>query len=316
MDTRKSLDPTAIGLMLVLCFVWALQQIVLKHTAGDIPPIFQIALRSGVAAALVALFMRWRGERMHFNDGTAWPGAVAGGLFALEFFLIGEGLRHTSAAHMVVFLYTAPIFAALGLHFTLPSERLAKLQWVGIVLAFVGIAIAFFGRQQGAGSAPGNVLWGDFLGLMAGAFWGATTVVIRASSLSRAPASQTLMYQLLSAFVLLTAVSLATGQAHFNPTPQVWASLAFHSLVVSFASFLVWFWLLRQYMASRLGVFSFLTPLFGILLGAWLLSERIEPSFLMGAFPVLLGIVLVSGHGWIAPTLAKINGKRAKATAP
>lgn len=39
-----------------------------------------------------------------------------GGLFGLEFLLVGEGMRHTSASHMVVFLYTAPIFAALGLH--------------------------------------------------------------------------------------------------------------------------------------------------------------------------------------------------------
>lgn len=308
MDSRKSLDSTAIGLMLVLCLIWALQQIALKHTANDISPMFQIALRSGGAAALLALFMRWRGERMCFTDGTAWPGIIAGVLFALEFCLAGEGLRHTSAAHMVVFLYTAPIFAALGLHFSLPSERLAPLQWAGIVLAFGGLAMAFFGREGSAGPDAGNALWGDFLALMGGALWGATTVVVRTTRLSQAPVSQTLMYQLLGAFALLTVVSLATGQAHFNPTPAVWASLAFQSVVVAFISFLLWFWLLRQYMASRLGVFTFLTPLFGILLGAWLSNEHIEPSFLMGAFPVLLGIVLVSGHGWISPVVNRLMG--------
>ena len=316
METRQSLDATAISLMLVLCLIWALQQIVLKYTAHDIAPMFQIGLRSGGAALLLALFMRWRGERMAFTDGTAWPGVLAGTLFALEFCLVGEGLRHTSAAHMVVFLYTAPIFAALGLHLTLPSERLAPLQWLGILLAFGGIAIAFFGRSQGTGAAPGNVLWGDFLGLLAGAFWGATTVVIRSTRLSRAPASQTLMYQLLGGFVVLTVFSVLTGQAHFNPTPTVWASLAFHAIVVAFLSFLVWFWLLRKYLASRLGVFSFLTPMFGILLGAWLLDERIEPAFLMGSLPVLVGIVLVSGHGWIAPALARLTGKHANRPAP
>ncbi|WP_372657588.1 DMT family transporter [Hydrogenophaga sp.] len=315
MDARKPLDATAVGLMLLLCLVWALQQIVLKSTAEDIAPVFQIALRSGVAAVLVGLFMRWRGERMRFTDGTAGPGMIAGLLFALEFFLVAEGLRHTSASHMVVFLYTSPIFAALGLHLTLQAERLAPLQWLGIFLAFGGIAIAFLGRAAGAAPAPGNVLWGDFLGLLAGAVWGATTVVIRGSCLARAPASQTLMYQLLGAFVLLTALSWWTGEAHFNPTPRVWASLAFHSLVVSFASFLVWFWLLRQYLASRLGVFSFLTPLFGILLGAWLLHERIEPSFLIGALPVLLGIVLVSGHTWVASVLVRL-GRMLRTVAP
>jgi drug/metabolite transporter (DMT)-like permease len=70
-------------------------------------------------------------------------------------------------------------------------------------------------------------------------------------------------------------------------------------LVVSFASYLTWFWLLRHYLASRLGVFSFLTPLFGVAFGVWLLDEPLEPSFLVGAILVCAGIVLVSGYGWI-----------------
>jgi drug/metabolite transporter (DMT)-like permease len=303
MTTRKALDAQAIALMLMLCFVWALQQVVLKATAADIAPALQIGLRSGVAAALVALMMAARGERMRVSDGTWRPGVVVGLLFGLEFLLVAEGLRHTSASHMVVFLYTAPIFAALGLHWKLPAERLGVLQWLGIALAFGGLSLAFFTRSQGVSPAPGNVLWGDALGLMGGVAWGTTTVVVRTTRLASAPATQTLLYQLVGAFVLLLVAAFLTGQTRFNPTPQVWASLAFHSVVVSFASFLVWFWLLRKYLASRLGVFSFLTPLFGIVLGAWLLSEPIEPGFLMGAVPVLIGIVLVSGGTWVTQAL-------------
>lgn len=299
MDTRQALDARAITLMLVLCAVWGMQQVVLKATAADISPIMQIALRSGVAALMVGLVMGWRKERMRLSDGTLRPGVLVGLLFGLEFLLVAEGLRHTTASHMVVFLYTAPIFAALGLAWRLPAERLGGLQWLGIALAFGGIALAFLGRSTPVGAASGNVLWGDFLGLLGGVAWAATTVVVRSSKLSKAPATQTLLYQLIGGFVLLLVGAFATGQARFNPTPQVWASLAFHSVVVSFASFLVWFWLLRHYLASRLGVFSFLTPLFGIVFGAWLLDESIEASFLLGAVPVMVGIVLVSGAGWV-----------------
>jgi drug/metabolite transporter (DMT)-like permease len=307
MNTRKPLDALAIGLMVVLCFIWALQQIVLKGTAPDMAPILQIALRSGVAAALVALLMRVRGEPLALLGDTLRPGLLAGALFGFEFLVVGEGLKHTSAAHMVVFLYTAPLFAALGLHWRLPAERLGGVQWLGILLAFAGIAMAFFGRATGTHPAPTDMLWGDLLGLLGGMAWGATTVVVRCSTLSQTAPTRTLLYQLLGAFVLLTAAALVSGQARFNPTPQVWASLAFHSLVVSFASFLAWFWLLRHYLASRLGVFSFLTPLFGIVLGAWLLNEPIEARFLIGAVPVLLGIVLVSGHQWFRPWLARLT---------
>lgn len=310
MDTRQPLDDKAIGLMLVLCFVWSLQQVVLKATSLDMAPIYQMGVRSGVAAVLVALLMRWRGERLSRHDGTWRPGLVVALLFGFEFLLIGEGLRHTSASHMVVFLYTAPIFAALGLHWRLPAERLVAVQWLGIMLAFTGVAIAFLGRSQGA---TGSSLWGDFLGLMAGAAWGATTVVVRCTRLSRAPATQTLLYQLLGAFVLLLGATVASGQTHFNPTPAIWASLVFQILVVSFASFLTWFWLLRTYLASRLGVFSFLTPLFGVVMGAVLLDEVIEPAFVLGSIPVLVGIVLVSGHGWLASLLARLSRKRKQA---
>ena len=299
MNTRQALDRNAITLMVVLCAIWGLQQVVLKATAADIAPIMQIGLRSGVAALLVGLVMWWRKEPLSLRDGTLRPGVVVALLFGLEFLLVAEGLRHTTASHMVVFLYTAPMFAALGLHWKLPAERLGRVQWLGIVLAFGGLAWAFLGRSAAVGVLPGNVLWGDFLGVLGGLSWAATTVVVRCSSLSKAPATQTLLYQLIGAFVMLLAGAFMTGQARFNPAPQVWASLVFHSLVVSFASYLAWFWLLRHYLASRLGVFSFLTPLFGIVFGAWLLSEPIEPSFLIGAVPVLIGIVLVSEGGWV-----------------
>ena len=83
MDMRKALDDKAIGLMLMLCVIWGLQQVVLKATAADIAPVMQIALRSGVAALLVGLVMLARGERMTLADGTWRPGVVVGLLFGL-----------------------------------------------------------------------------------------------------------------------------------------------------------------------------------------------------------------------------------------
>lgn len=307
LDSRRTVDARAIGLMALLCLTWSMQQITLKYTAADFSPVLQVALRSGAAAVLVGLFMVWRDHRAGAvaeaslaSSAGAWrPGMVVGALFALEYLLIGEGLRFTSAAHIAVFLYTAPIFASLGLHWKLPSERLAPLQWVGIALAFGGIALAFLLRESGPVGELSDVLLGDLLGLAGGAAWGATTVVVRTTRLSAMPATHTLLYQLVAAFVLLLPAALLMGQTTFHAdVPAVWASLAFQSVVVSFASFLVWFWLLRRYLASRLGVFSFMTPLFGVVLGAWLLAEPIETSFLLGALLVLAGIALVSGHGW------------------
>lgn len=277
--------------MVLLCLTWGLQQVVLKLAAPDIAPLMQIGLRSGLAALLVGAVLTWQRTPGLSDPALLRPGLLAGALFAFEFFAVGEGLRHTSASHMVVFLYTAPIFVALALHRRLPAERLHAGQWAGIALAFAGIAIAFAGRGA---AAAGSVLWGDFLALLAGLAWGATTVVIRCSALARAPATLTLFYQLAAACVLLVGAALALGQATIRWTPTAFASLAFHGIVVSFASFLAWFALLRRYPAAQLGVFSFLTPLLGVGFGVWLLGDPLDTTFVLGAVLVLAGILLVN----------------------
>jgi len=307
MDSRKTLDGRSSAMMVVICMIWGLQQVVLKAAAADVSPIMQVALRSGIAAVLVGLLMLRQKEPFGVALGNWRPGLLVGTLFALEFLLVGEALRYSSASHVVVFLYTAPIFAALGLHWRLPAERLGLVQWLGIAVAFAGIVVTFMGRHQGGGAEPANVLRGDFLALLAGVSWAATTVAIRCSALATVSASQTLLYQLVSAFVLLLIAAFVMGQSAIKPTPLALGSLIFQSLVVSFASFLAWFWLLRRYLASRLGVFSFMTPLFGIAFGVWLLDEPLEASFVMGAIFVLIGVVLVSGHGLLESGLRRLS---------
>jgi drug/metabolite transporter (DMT)-like permease len=293
---HKAIDFQAAGIMVVLCAIWGFQQIAMKGAAADVAPVLQIAIRSGLSALMVAALMRLRGERL--SPGLWRPGALVGFLFGLEFILVGEGLRRTSAAHMAVFLYTAPIFAAIGLHLKVASERLRPLQWAGVGLAFCGIAAAFLGHPGAAARASSSI--GDVMGILAGAAWGLTTVAVRGSKLTAAPAAETLLYQLLGAFVMLSFTAAVSGQTGFRPSATAWASLAFQTLLVSFASYLTWFWLLRRYIASRLGVFSFLTPLFGVAFGVWLLREPLEPSFGVGAALVLAGIVLVSATAWLS----------------
>jgi drug/metabolite transporter (DMT)-like permease len=300
MDERKTLDQTASSLMIVLCMVWGLQQVILKMAASDISPLMQIALRSGLAALLLLPLVLLDQKSQLMNPKNLKAGALVAVLFSLEFFLLAQALQLTSASHAVVLLYTAPIFVALGLHWKLPSERLTILQWTGIGIAFIGIVVTFIRPQQiGVNTFQQQMLWGDLYALAAAIAWAATTVTVRLSSLAQAAVTQTLFYQLAGSFILLLGLAFFMGQAVVQWTPLVIGSLAFHTLIVSFASFLAWFWLLRNYLASRLGVFSFLTPLFGIIFGVWLLDENIEANFIFGTALVLLGILVVSLQGWL-----------------
>jgi drug/metabolite transporter (DMT)-like permease len=293
-QARTPVDGAGAATMLLLCSIWGAQQVAIKLAAPDLAPIYQVSLRSGLSALLLVAFTLWRREPLA-HRGTLWPGVLAGALFAGEFLFVAEGLHRTSASHMAVFIYTAPVFTALGLHLTLPAERLRAHQWVGIGLAFAGIAVAF-GGGGAAGTVTATTLLGDLLGVCAGAAWGATTVVIRGSALSEAPAAVTLLYQLLGAFLVLLPVALLGDQAaRFALTPASVASLAFQGVVVSFASYLAWFWLLRRYLATGLSVFSFMTPIFGVTFGVLILGEPLTLPFAAGAALVLAGIVTVSG---------------------
>ena len=292
---RKPLDRFVVTTMVLLCAIWGAQQVAIKLAAHDVVPIMQVGLRSGISAALVGLLMCCRGEKLSLGDGTLRPGLLAGALFAAEFLFVAEGLRHTSASHMAVLIYTSPIFTAIGLHFTIRSERLGRRQWLGIWMAFVGIAAAFAGGWLHSDVSL-RILWGDVLGVLAGAAWGATTVVIRGSALSEAAPSKTLLYQLAVGCVLLLGAAVVSGQAtQVSMTAVAWTSLLFQGVVVSFASYLVWFWLLRRYVASQVAVFSFMSPLFGVTFGVLVLHEPVDAFFAVGAALVLAGITVVTG---------------------
>ncbi|MDF2074469.1 DMT family transporter [Pseudomonas mendocina] len=301
---RKGADFFLFQLMLLLCAIWGSQQVAIKLAADDIAPMMQVALRSGIAALLVGMLLLWQRGWREWLSSTWLPGVLAGVLFALEFFFIALGLRHTTASHMAVFLYTAPIFSALGLHLLLPSERLRRLQWLGIALCFGGVVMAF-GVGGSWAQIDAGILLGDALGLCAGMAWGATTVVVRGSRLSEAPAGLTLFYQLAVAFVLLLCYALAVVDLdQLRWTPIAIASIVLQGVVVSFFTYLAWFWLLRRYLASNMAVFSFMTPLFGVTFGVLVLDEPLTLNFVIGAVLVLSGITLVSSEAWLRRRLA------------
>jgi drug/metabolite transporter (DMT)-like permease len=278
--------------MVLLCALWGLQQVAVKVAVVGISPLLQAGLRSVGAALLVWLWCRWRGIALFQPDGTLWPGVSAGALFAGEFALIYWGLTFTTASRSVLFLYTAPFFIALGAHCLLPGERLRALQWVGLLCASFGVVAVFV---EGLRAPSQSELIGDMMVLAGAILWAATTLVIKGSRLARVIPAKILFYQLAVSAITLPLVSLALGEPGIvDPTPLVWASLAFQTVIVAFLSYLAWFWLVMNYPASRLAALLFLTPLFGMLFGGLLLSERITGVLLLAMLLVGTGIWLVN----------------------
>ena len=288
---RKALDGQAIVVMVLLCLIWGCGHVAIKLAAPDIPALMQAGLRSAIAVILLVGWALMRGIALFGRDGTLIAGTIAGLLFAGEFLFVYTGLAWTDASRMIVFVYLSPCVTALGLQWLVPGERLDRRQWTGMLLAFGGVVVAFAdGFQMARGT-----LAGDACGVLGAVFWGATTVLIRATRLASISAAKTLFYQLgVSAVVLLCGSLLIGEPGIIRITPVALGSLLFQSVVIGFASYLAWFWLLTRYLAGRLSVFSFLTPLFGVAAGVIVLSEPLTPMFAIAAVLVAGGIVLVN----------------------
>jgi drug/metabolite transporter (DMT)-like permease len=287
---RHPLDLRAVSLVLLLCVIWGIQQVALKGVAEQVTPTMQLAIRFAGATLVFGAWVWIREGRRAFQDGTLRSGLLLGAMFAFEFILMGQSLLLTTAAHSVVFLYTAPIFTALGLQF-LPEERLSRLQWVGIAVSFAGIVVAFLGP---GGRPTSALLIGDSLALLGGVCWGLSNVVLRRGRVGGANTAKTVLYQVGIGTVVLWIFAQWTGQTKVVLSGPAIVALLFQTLGIAISSYLVWFWLLRHYLTSRLMLLSLLTPLFGVLFGAALMGDPITGRFALGGALVLVGISIVT----------------------
>ena len=293
-ERKPHLDTLAVSTLVLCCFLWGLNQVAAKAAMPEVPALWQAASRSLGGTLLVGMWARLRGIPLFTRDATLPGGLLAGALFAAEFLCIFIGLQYTTASRMVVFIYISPFVVALGMPFIARSERLSRLQVVGLVVAFAGVAWAFEEGFNAPAAGPRQLL-GDALGVAAGVLWGATTLAIRGSRLSGASAEKTLLYQLAVSGAILTIAALATGV----PVPLAlstlaWSAMAFQIVIVTAFSYVLWFWLIGRYPATRLASFTLLTPVFGLVLGALLLSEAVTARLVIALLAVASGIVMVN----------------------
>ena len=294
----RPLSAGAIALMLMLCLSWGFNQIAVKLALPDIPPMLQAMIRSAGALPVLLLIARLRGVKIFVSDGTLGAGLFAGALFGLEFVLIFQGLRWTSASRAVVFLYTAPFFVALGSYQFL-GERLRASQWGGLALSFGGVALAIGVPQA---NVDAKVLLGDLLIVGGGAMWAATTLLVKATSLLQAPPEKALGYQVAVSIPILAFAAWISGETITHvPGPLALSLTAYQAFWVVGLTFLLWFSLVRTYSASKLSAFTFITPLFGVVASYFIMHDTLTLAFGAAALLVIAGLYLVNRPNPVVP---------------
>jgi drug/metabolite transporter (DMT)-like permease len=290
--SKDYLDLTAIISIITLTLLWGFNYTVVKYSYQGISPVFACTVRSVIASICGVIYCLAKKERLFHTDIMLFHGFMVGLLFGLEFACIYFGMLYTDAARSVVFVYLSPFVVAVGAHFLLRGDRLTFLKTFGLVLAFMGIAIVFYGKPQ---AAKPSMLIGDILEIMAAVFWGATTLYIKRFMAEKVHPINTFLYQLVFSIPILLVVSLILEPHWITKIDlPIAASIFYQSIIVAFLSYFIWFKLIHGYSVSRLSAFTFFTPLFGVLSGTVFLGEEFTFSLMIGLPLVCVGIFFVN----------------------
>lgn len=284
---------TGVVLLVLLCLLWGGNMVSIKLSNQGVPPILTCTIRSVVAALLLWIYASWQEQRVFLAAGDLKHGAAIGGLFGVEFLMLYYGIDLTNASRAIIFLYTQPLWTALGAHFFLSAERLTATKSVGLILSFAGLVTVFGTRP----TTVGHLYWvGDLMEVGAAVLWAATSIYIKRFMLDK-PITH---YQTLFAQLFFSIPVLAAGWLFFEwgrPVrldTLVIGAVVYQSVVIAFASYLLWFWMIHRYQVSRLAAFTFLTPLSGVILSGVLLEEQLTTLLFAGLVLVAAGLYLVN----------------------
>jgi len=291
MKRKTQMDAFGASSMVAFALLLAANQVVIKLTNDGFQPVFQTGIRSVVGATALLIWMRFKGIPLRIETGTFGSGLLLGGLFAGEFLCLFIALDLTTVARSSIIFYSMPVWLSLLGHFLLPAERVSKVKGFGLLLAMVGVVIAVAGR--GAAGDEASFL-GDMLALIAAMCWAGIALTARITPIAHVRIEMQLMWQLVVSAVVLLLLSFFFGPLLRDFSTIHVISVLGQGVVVVFAAFLFWFWLIKTYPASSVASFSFLSPVFGVLLGWLLLGEKIGPGAIAALGCVAVGLVMIN----------------------
>jgi drug/metabolite transporter (DMT)-like permease len=170
------------------------------------------------------------------------------------------------------------------------GERLSGLTVLGLALGFGGVAV-LVGNGLTLQAAPVDAY--IVLGL-APVFWAAGSVWARRAPVACAPA-MTAALQMLIAGIAFAAIGLPAGELpRWNWDPQAMLAIAYLAVFGSCVAYSAYFFLVHQVPPASLGTYAYVNPAIAVVLGWWLLDERLNSSQVLGTAIILAGVVLVT----------------------
>ncbi|MGH8403102.1 MAG: DMT family transporter [Gammaproteobacteria bacterium] len=290
----KRKDVPALLALVALAFLWGYNWVAMKVGLGYAAPFDFIALRTmlgGICLLLVLVALR-RPLKPHNLRGVLWLGFFQTTLFTTLAFW---SLVHGGAGKAAVLTYTMPFWVIL-LAIPFLGERIRKLQWLAVLVAFTGMLCIFEPWHRNSG------LVSSIIAVLAGVTWAASVIVAK-----KIPVRS--MWELLSLTgwqmlfggipIVLIAWWLPSHPIHWSGT-FIW-SLFYNVIPANALAWLLWLYVLQRLSASVTGLCSLAVPVVGVL-AAWLqLGERPDGPEATGMTLIIAALVLLSIAAFFRP---------------
>lgn len=285
----QRLDARAAGLAVLAMAILGGSYTAGKIALQDLPVFGLLFLRMLVTCGTLGAYAAAADVPLRFRRHSMLLMLAQSLLFIIAQVALFIGLTMTSAGRAAILFNMQPFFTLMLLPLFVPSERLTLRRWLGTGVAFVGVALVLAER-----GLAGGALLGDALCLLAALAWTGNVIL-----------NKTMPHDVNSAAMIFWNVAVAVPvfgllavllepQAAWHFSAAALGSVLYLGVIAAGLGFVLIVWLTRTYSASRVNVFVFLSPVFGVLIGWALLGESISLLQALGALAVAAGILIVS----------------------
>jgi drug/metabolite transporter (DMT)-like permease len=280
-----------IALFAIVLWVWSSTWLAIRLSTQGVPPMTAAALRmfaSGAILLSIALALRlpWPRGRMYLAH-VAVQGSL---LFGLQFALLYWAEQSIPSGLAAVLFATLPITTAIIATWMFRMERLSRINVLGLLVGFCGVAIIYWSEVMHAGHASPLGVGAALVAALSSAF---ATVFAKGYAQGIPPLATVGPGQLLGGTLLgLLALAVERGRPiHFT---AVSAGALAYLIIFGSVVFLAYFTLLKTIPITRLSLLTYVTPVLAVVLGIVVGHEQFAVTTLVGAGVVFAGIWLVN----------------------
>jgi drug/metabolite transporter (DMT)-like permease len=286
------------GMLLLLGLLWGSTFYFTAIGLTGLPPLTLVTLRILLAAIAMHAVVAFMGLRLP-TDRRAWIEFVRMSVLnnVIPFILIAWGQTRVASGVASVLIATTPMLTALCAHVLTHDEKITRNGAIGIVCGIVGVAVMIGGAVV---SQATHDFAGEIAILGAAVAYALSSIQARRfSALNITPLVSTTGLLTVSVIILMPAM-IVFDRPWTLPWPgaQVVVSVLILALVASAFAYLLYFRIAATAGATNLMLVTFLMPVVAILLGVFVLGERLEPRHIWGMALIAVGLSAIDGRLW------------------